>query len=220
MSAAPPPVRIEVWADLACPWCWIGEHRLLRAVRQRPGLEIELRWRPFILQPDLPLEGADWGDFIAAKFGGMDRARSAFEQVARAGAEEGLVFRFDRIRRAPHTAAAHRLILEGEGAGIGFEVADALFRAHFSEGMDLSDAETLRGVAIGAGLLPAAVDCVLDGCRWTDAVETSQVQARRLGIRGVPFFLFDGRYAISGAHPPDAILHAIDTAMRERVLLS
>ena len=215
-----PTLSIDVWADLACPWCWIGERRLLRALRQRPGLEAELRWRPFLLQPDLPEEGMEWEAFIRGKFGGMERALPAFQQVRDAGAGEGLDFRFDRMSRAPLTRDAHRLILAGRSTGVDWGVAEALFAAHFHEGRNLNDPGDLLRAAVQGGLDEEEGRRTLEGSAWVAELEEEREEARRLGIRGVPFFVFGNRYAVSGAHPPEAIVQTIDATLRELVLLS
>jgi predicted DsbA family dithiol-disulfide isomerase len=137
------PLKIEVFADIACPWCYIGEHRLERALAARPELQVEWRWRPFQLQPNLPASGIPWDTFASAKFGGAARAQAMFEHVAGVGAEEGIQFAFDRIATAPNTADAHRLILFAQETGRQRDAALALFRAFyiFDERLGLSGAQ-------------------------------------------------------------------------------
>lgn len=215
-----PSLTIDVWADLACPWCWIGERRLRQALERRPSLHADLRWRPFLLQPDLPPSGMDWTTFVAAKFGGMERAAPAFRQVQGAGAAEGLDFRFDRMRRAPATRDAHRLVLAASEVGMAWEMAESLFRAHFTDGMDLNDRDDLLAAAHRGGLDEAVAAGVLDGDRGNAELREGREEALQLGIQGVPFFVFGNRYAVSGAHPPEAILQAIDATLRDLVLQS
>lgn len=215
-----PCLTIDVWADIACPWCWIGERRLRRALQQRPALHPHLRWRPFLLQPDLPSRGMDWEAFVEAKFGGLERAAPAFQQVRRAGSGEGVEFRFDRMRRAPSTRDAHRLILAAEAVGMAWDMADSLFRAHFTDGLDLNDRQDLLVAAQRGGLDQAMASAVLDGDEGAAELEEGRREALRLGIQGVPFFVFGNRYAVSGAHPPAAMLQTIDTTLRDLVLQS
>jgi len=215
-----PALTIDVWADIACPWCWIGERRLRSALRQRPGLETDLRWRPFLLQPDLPEQGMEWEEFVRERFGGEERAFPAFQQVQDSGAREGLAFRFDRMTRAPLTRDAHRLIRAGRQTGVDWRVAEALFFAHFTEGRNLNNAEDLLQAAARGGLDEEEGRRILEGSAGMKELEEERREARRLGITGVPFLVVGNRYAVSGAHPPDVILQTIDATLRELVLRS
>ena len=203
---------IDMFADIACPWCYIGEKRLEQALAQRPDLRAELRWHPFQLQPGLPKPGEPWAEFIESKFGGARRAEVAFEHVRQAAEPEGIDFRFDRMTLAPNTEDAHRLVLFAAENGREWEVVTALFRAHFTEGRNVGDLDTLVELAAGGGLGPAEVRAYLEGRQSRAEVQASQAAAARLGIGGVPFFIFDSRYAISGAQPPEVFLEALDRA--------
>jgi predicted DsbA family dithiol-disulfide isomerase len=212
-----PNLTIDVYADVVCPWCYIGEHRLQWALVQRPDVRVERRWRPFQLQPGMPRGGIPWRDFVRTKFGGEARARAAFAYVALAGAADGLSFDFERVVSAPNTVDAHRLILLAGARGRQWEMAEALFRAHFAEGRDLNDHDQLAGVAAAVGLDADQVRRYLGGNEGVAEVGESQREAARLGVRGVPFFVFDGRIALSGAQPIELFLEAIDAATAEPV---
>ena len=203
---------IDMFADIACPWCYIGEKRLEQALAQRPDLRAEVRWHPFQLQPGLPKPGEPWAEFIESKFGGARRAEVAFEHVRQAAEPERIDFRFDRMTLAPNTEDAHRLVLFAAENGREWEVVTALFRAHFTEGRNVGDLDTLVELAAGGGLGPAEVRAYLEGRQGRAEVQASQAAAARLGIGGVPFFIFDSRYAISGAQPPEVFLEALDRA--------
>jgi predicted DsbA family dithiol-disulfide isomerase len=205
-------MTLDVFSDLACPWCSIGEAHLRAALRQRPGLEAVVRWRPFQLQPGIPPEGLPLRPFFVDKFGGEAAMERAFAQVARAGAAAGVPFDFSRLSGAPNTADAHRLVLLGAEHGRTWEVARALFDGYFAHGRDLSSPEALEELASGAGLDAAEVSEVLDGDRFREEVSDSQRAAAALGVRGVPFVVIDGRYGVSGAQPPEAFLQAFATA--------
>jgi predicted DsbA family dithiol-disulfide isomerase len=203
---------IEVYADVVCPWCAIGERRLARALAERPGLAVERRWRPFQLQPQLPPGGVPWAAFVDAKFGGVARAQAAFARVAAVGAEEGLTFAFDRVASAPNTVDAHRLILHAARHGREWAMADALFTAYFAGGADLNDPDQLVAAAVGVGLSGVETRAFLAGDEARDEVAASQAEAAELGVTGVPFFVLDGRYAVSGAQPVALFLRALDIA--------
>lgn len=203
-------VAIDVFADVVCPWCYIGERRLERALAQRPGVSTTRRWRPFQLQPHMPRKGIAWPEFIRTKFGDPERARPIFDRVTGVGASVGAVFDFDRVANAPNTADAHRVILFAAERGNEWPLVDRLFRAHFAEGRDIGDAETLAELAGSVGLDRAEVRRYLTGDGNRDAVARSQRTAEELGITGVPLFVFAGRYAVSGAQPEDVLTRAID----------
>lgn len=203
---------IDVYADVVCPWCYIGERRLERALAQRPGVRVERRWRPFQLQPAIPAGGVPWAEFARRKFGGVERAQAAFAQVVAAGAEDNIRFAFDRVASAPNTVDAHRLILFARGYGRQWEMAEALFAAYFADGRNLNDLDGLAVVAESAGLDPVAARAYLAGDEGVAEVAASQEEAGQLGISGVPFYVFDDHYALSGAQPVAVFLQALDAA--------
>jgi predicted DsbA family dithiol-disulfide isomerase len=209
-----PFLRVDVFSDIACPWCWVGERRLRAALAQRPDLDPVLRWRPFQLRPDLPTPSRPWTEFMNEKFGGAHAAQPVFDHLTRLGHDVGLDFRFDRMTAAPNTAEAHRLILRAGAAGREWAAADALFAAHFRDGLDVGNVATLREVGIAIGLSPADLDTHLDCDDGADEVRESQRIAGELGITGVPFYVLNGRLGISGAQHPDVIVRAIDEALR------
>jgi predicted DsbA family dithiol-disulfide isomerase len=208
----PAAISIDVFADVACPWCWIGESRLARALEQRPDLRAERHWRPFLLQPDLPKGGIPWREFVNAKFGGDARVGALFAHVASVGAQDGVEFRFDRVARANDTQDAHRLILFARSHAREWATAEALFAAYFRDGVDLEDRDALVAVAQNAGLPVAPARAWLDSREGEAGVEAARADAARLGIRGVPFFVFNGEVGISGAQPVDVFVSALEDA--------
>ncbi|HEX2202294.1 MAG TPA: DsbA family oxidoreductase [Longimicrobium sp.] len=208
-------MRIDVFADIACPWCYIGERRLKEALARRPEVEAEVRWWPFQLQPGFPREGTAWDEFVERKFGGWERARGMFAHVSRAGAEDGIRFDFERVAVAPNTRDAHRVMLLAQDEGKLWEAAEALFAGYFAEGRNVSDPSVLAGLAAAAGLDAARAREVLAGDAYAAEVDESQRVAARSGISGVPFFVFDERYAVSGAQPVDVLLQVIDRTLSE-----
>jgi predicted DsbA family dithiol-disulfide isomerase len=207
-------MTIDLFADIACPWCYIGERRL-KAALEAAGVEAEVRWRPFQLQPGLPPEGAPWAEFVETRFGGRERARPMFAHVAAAGAPEGIRFDFDRVAIAPNTRDAHRVMLMAQDEGKLWEAAEALYSAYFSEGKNVSDPGELARIAASAGLDGARVRAMLEGGEHADGVAQGQRIAEHHGIGGVPFFVFDGRLAVSGAQPPEVFAQVIGRALAE-----
>ena len=207
------PLRIDLFADVVCPWCYIGEQRLEAALdrlrAEAPDLDLAYHWHPFQLQPELPPEGLDWRAFADQKFGGWGRAQAMFRHVASEGQKEGLDFRFDRVRRAPNTRDAHRLILYAEEQGRTWPMVQGLYEAYFTQGADLNDLEALVDTAKAAGLEAAAVRAFLKTDRLAADVDESQALAAQLGIRTVPFFLFDRQIGCSGAQPVEVFAQVL-----------
>ncbi len=203
-------MKIDVYADIACPWCYIGEKRLEQALSMRPDLNVELQWRPFQLRPEMPKEGVAWSDFEREKFGGHERAQQIFARVTSVGAEDGIDFRFDRIQVAPNTQDAHRLVLFAREQAREWEAVSALFLGHFTEGRNVSDLDTLVAIGDAIGLDAGAVRDYLQSDRNVEAVAESQEEAYSVGVQGVPFYVFDEQYALSGAQPLETFLWALD----------
>ena len=205
-------MHIDIVSDVICPWCYIGKRRLERALARRPGLAVTRSWRAFQLNPELPVEGIPHRLYLAAKFGNSQNAGRACAALCAAGRSEGIDFAFDRIRRAPNTLRAHRLIRLAAGEGVGDDVVEALFRAYFYDGLDIGDIDVLATIAGRAGLHFAAVGSYLAGEAGTQEVRAEDRRARRLGIHAVPCFVLDRGYAISGAQEPEMLLSLFDVA--------
>lgn len=214
-------VSVELYADLVCPWCWIGDRRLWKALAKaqelHPDVGFDVVWRPFQLDPTLPAEGRDWEDVIEHKFGGRDRALPMFARVAEAGASEGCIFAFDRIRRMSNTSIAHCLVVHAQQTERDpWPLIDSLYAAHFTEGADIGDPDVLLEVATEDGYAEADVNAAVTGSRYALEVQQSQDEASRLGIRGVPFVVLDSRYGVSGAQPESVFLEALTRTATER----
>ncbi len=214
---APPKARltVEVVHDLVCPWCYLGTRRLVRTVRRRPDLLVELVWRPFLLNPDMPRLGMARSDYVVRKFGGEDRARRLYGSIAEIGRAEGVPFRFDRVRRTPSSVDAHRLVRWAARYGRADEVVEALFAAHFADGRDIGDIDMLSDIAASCGLDPAQALNMLAGDAELEGVHSDNLRAHRLGINGVPCFVVGGRHAIAGAQEPEVIERLLDVAAVE-----
>ena len=203
-------IRIDIFADVVCPWCYIGEKRLQAALNQRPDVQVERHWQPFQLRPEMPAEGVDWQQFVDEKFGGMEKAGDMFSHVTQIGEELGIEFRFDRMTRAPNTVDAQRLILFANTRDLEWETAHALYYAHFTTGVDLNDIDTLVNIATQAGLEPDEARAFLESGDGLEVVQESQQVANQLGISGVPYFIFNNQFAVSGAQPVEIFLQVLD----------
>ena len=209
-------LSIDVVSDVVCPWCFIGKRRLEAALalyaKERPDAAAPaVSWRPFQLNPDLPAEGMPRAEYIQRKFGARGGG-AVYERVTMVGRQVGIPFAFDRIARQPNTLAAHSLIELAQAHGGQDAAAEAFFRAYFLEGVDLTSRANLVAIAAGAGLDPAEAETWLDNASAREAVAAEDARAREIGIQGVPFFIFGGRVAVSGAQPAEVLLDAMKQA--------
>jgi len=208
-------LTIEIYSDVVCPWCYVGKRRLERALASFGG-DVRVTWRPFQLNPTMPREGMDRTAYLEAKFGSLDAFRQLEEHVLVAGASEGISFAFEKIARTPNTFAAHRLIWLGEREGCQDAVVDSLFRGYFEEGADIGSIPTLIQLAERAGMSREAVEHFLQSDEGTVEVKAEEAAGHKLGIRGVPYFVVDGTYAISGAQPMDIFVSAFNRVTADR----
>ena len=203
-------MRIDIVADVICPWCFIGKRRLEIALAQRPTITPDITWRPYQLNPDMPPEGMPREAYLAAKFGGQAHAKRINQAVVDTGASVSIPFAFDKIERTPNTLMAHRLVRFAQRAGRATELVERLFSAYFIEGRDVGERETLAAIAGESGLDAAAAREFLAGASERAEVMADDAGARRLGINAVPCFIFAGQYAISGAQEPPFFFPVFD----------
>jgi len=211
-------LSIDIVSDVVCPWCYIGKRRLEAALelyrQQRPDAPSPgVVFHPFELNPDMPREGIARADYIAKKFGA--RGYSAHDRLVHAGAPLGIAFAFDKIARQPNTLAAHSLIEAARGKGVQGAVKEAMLKAFFVDGLDLTDTATLVRIASEAGLDRSEAEIAVADEALRTAVADEEEKARAMGIQGVPFFIFNGRLAVEGAQGPDVLLEAMLEAEKE-----
>lgn len=207
-------MRIEVWSDIVCPWCYLGKRRLERALAGfEHADEVTVEWRSFQLDPDYPKDRTQAVyEGLAEKFGGPpSRVREMTEHVTALAAEEGLAYDYDHAVMV-NTFDAHRVTHLAKAHGLGGEMHERLLRAQLVEGETLNDVDTLVRLAAEVGVDEAATRRVLAGDDHTADVEADIRQARAFGATGVPFFVLDRRYGISGAQPVEAFAQALRTA--------
>ena len=204
-------VRVDVFSDTVCPWCWIGKRRFERTLEARPDLEAETVWHAFQLNPGMPAEGMDRREYLETKFGGADKARAVYGRVIAEGARESLPFDFGAISRTPNTLDSHRLLRWAGSQPLGqTPMVEALFDAYFARGQDVGDAEVLARIAAEAGYDEAGARAWLAEGAGRAEVAREDVQARNAGIAGVPCFVLDGKVAVPGAAEPDVFLRVFE----------
>ncbi|MEF3302372.1 DsbA family oxidoreductase [Paenibacillus sp. GYB003] len=194
---------IDIFQDNVCPWCRIGEANLERALAERGGERPVLRWRAFLLDPGVPEEGLPFMSTMKTKYGEQFSREGMLGRVAEAGAAAGLKFDFDKVEYMPNTRLSHRLIAIAPDEFKSALVA-ALHRAYFEQGRNIGDRATLLAIAEETGLAPDELGARLDRGEGAAQVEEDLATAKRIGIAGVPFFIIGGKYALSGAQPPES----------------
>ncbi len=211
-------MKIEVWSDIVCPFCYIGKRNFETALEQFDESQlVELEWKSFQLDPELP-KGKTYADtyqYLAERKGlSRAEAREMTSGVAATGKNAGVALNFEKAIVA-NTWDAHRLIHFAQSKGTGSRVKEALFKAHFTDGKDISASDTLIGLGKEAGLEEAAVAAVLSSDEYAHDVTQDIQEARNIGIRGVPFFVFNRKYAVSGAQPTEVFLQTLQKAFAE-----
>lgn len=205
-------LRIDIVADLACPWCYIGKRRLERAIAMRPDIAAVYVWHPFQLNPEMPPGGVRPALYHQFRFGGGRAATRVQAALAAAGEREGIAFAFDRIGRIPNTFDAHRLVRLAAAAGDADSVVEALYRSFFVDGRDIGRLDVLAGIAAAAGF-GARLDAALGDGSGAAQVVAEEHHARRIGIEAVPCFIIADDWALAGAPEPEMFLPLFDLAL-------
>jgi predicted DsbA family dithiol-disulfide isomerase len=212
-AAALATLRIDMIADLICPWCYLGKRRLDKALAAVRGPSV-VSWNPFQLNPDMPLEGMGLDEYLGKKFLNPDAAQAVLEQLTSAGAAEGVQFRFDRLTRVPNTLDAHRLMIYAVSQGVDTpDIAESIMKGFFESGLDISGREVLIGIGNENGLQRQGIVRMLDDDSTRTQVLAQEARVRRGGVSGVPNFLINERLFVVGAQPADALVDAFDRAM-------
>ena len=203
-------MRIDIYSDTVCPWCFLGKRRFELALAQRPYLEPRVAWRPFELNPDMPWEGVERAAYLTAKVGGPDRVAALEEALTQQGEAIGVRFRFDLIKRMPNSRRSHLLIAHAARYGLQARVKDRVMQAFFEEGCDVGELDELvrLGVEVGLGEREARAALVLR--EGQDGVVAAERHAGTLGITSVPTYIFDGQYTLAGAQEPSNMVRILD----------
>jgi len=209
------PVRVDIVSDVVCPWCFIGKSRLEKALALIPETPVELHWRPYFLNDWIPREGISRNEYLTTKFGSPDRYHGIAQRVTAAAASEGLVYASDKINRQPNTLDPHRLIRWAAAQGLAAQMKQKLMELYFTAGADLTDREVLVKAAADVGLNSDEIRKWLVSDKDVAEIEQEALAAKESGIDGVPFYILDGKFAISGAQAPEYLAQAITRAAQE-----
>ena len=211
-QASKQPLPIDVISDVVCPWCFIGKRRLEKALALVPEIPVEVRYRPYFLNPWVPREGIDREQYLVTKFGSVERYDGIARRVEAAAASEGLSYVRDKLTRQPNTIDCHRLIFWAGNEGKAAHMKQRLMDLYFTDGADLSDREVLVKAAADVGLDAARVREQLASETDVEHVEREAESAKAAGIEGVPCFIFGGLIAVQGAQAPEQLASAIAQA--------
>jgi predicted DsbA family dithiol-disulfide isomerase len=203
-------MRIDIYSDTVCPWCYLGKRRFELALAQRPYLEPRVAWRPFELNPDMPWEGVERAVYLTAKMGGADRIAAAEEALTQQGEAIGVRFRFDLIERMPNSRRSHLLIAHAARYGLQARVKDRVMQAFFEEGTDIGDLDELVRLGVGVGLVEREARAAIVLREGQDGVVAAERHAGTLGITAVPTYIFDGQYTLTGAQEPSNMARILD----------
>ncbi|MGZ5937242.1 MAG: DsbA family oxidoreductase [Rhizomicrobium sp.] len=206
-------MQIDIVSDTVCPWCFIGKRRIGRAMVMRPNVNFDVFWRPYRLDPTIPREGVDRRAYLKAKFGDSPRSSAMGDAIRSEGAGEGIEFAFDKIAKTPNTLDSHRLVRWAAGAGVQDDMVERLFQAYFIDGRDVGDPAVLSAIATEAGMDGDLVATLLAGDADLAEVEREAGLASEMGISGVPTFIFDSKFMISGAREAEVLVRVIDKAL-------
>ncbi len=206
-------MQIDFIADVVCPWCYLGWRRLHKALAMRPDIEAKVVWRPYQLDPSLPEEGVDRKAYMAAKFPDAERRGAITKVLDDNAAEDGITWDLTAIKVSPNTNAAHRLIRWAQTAGFQDEVLEGVLAAYFSKGEDIGDPVVLADIGAAAGMDRLIILKLLSEGADKDTITREHQMAHEAGVSGVPFMIFDGKVAVSGAEPADRLVRAIDKAV-------
>jgi predicted DsbA family dithiol-disulfide isomerase len=210
MSEQDAALHIDIYSDVICPWCYVGKRRLEQALAQvKDRLNLRITWRPFQLNPTMPVGGMERTVYLKAKFGSLGIFKDMEQRLLEAGASEHIPFAFEKIARTPNTFGAHRLIWYAAQQGCQNEMVDQLFKGYFEEGADIGSIPTLVRLAAQVGLTAEPFLCSDEGIA---EVKADEAAGHRLGIRGVPYFVLNQAQGISGAQPAEVLAAAMEQA--------
>jgi len=210
-------MKVEIWSDIMCPFCYIGKRKFEQALQQFDGNDkVQIEWKSFLLDPSMKaVKGKNIHEVLADKKGWtIDYARKMNQYVTQMAQEVGLHFEFDKMVPA-NSFDAHRLTHLAAKHGLQDQVEEKLFEAYFIQGKDIADKNTLTGIGTAVGLKQGDVLGMLASDAFADEVKSDVYEAEQLGVRGVPFFVFDRKYAVSGAQPTEVFSEAINSAWNE-----
>ena len=206
-------VNIDIFSDVVCPWCYIGKRNLEKALKiiknNRDDLNISVNWRAFQLNPTLPMGGVSRQEYTSSKFGGRENAKAIYDRVRIAAEQVGLTLQFDDIIVQPNSTKMHELIYASKETALTDDLIEALFKAFFIDGKDLSKKENIGQIARDVGMSDEVIHAAIESDDYADQVSEDLEESQRIGIHGVPFYVLNNEIGLSGAQPPEIISKTI-----------
>ncbi len=208
------PITIDIISDIVCPWCWLGKQYVEAAIKQFPDMEVQINWRPFMLDADIPDEGLPYQYYMKKKFSGdrVEQFQAMREKLIEAAGPAGIEFNFDDIPVRPNTLKAHCLLKWAAKEGKSTQASEALFKAFFQEGLDVGNNEVLIKIARKLGMNEAMVQEMLKSVHNKQAIKSELAYFQELGVSSVPTFIYNGTFAVAGGQPTDAHMRALEKA--------
>jgi len=211
-------IKIDIVSDTVCPWCYIGKKRLDKAIEDFKGQEFEINWHAFQLNPNMPIEGINRELYLSTKFGGKERADSIYEQIKQAGSSSNISFNFNEISIMPNSFYSHMLIELSKEQNLQNKIAESLFDAFFIKGINIGNLSELTNIAISNNIKNFNEDLFKNRKDLRNTVQTSDENSRSKGVSGVPFFIINNNYAISGAQESEVFKKIFETCLLENAI--
>ena len=208
-------IKIDIVSDVACPWCYVGKSRLEKALAMVPEIKADITWQPFQLDPSVPIEGRDLKPYYAAKFGGEEKVQLIFQHMESVGDAEGIAFDFSKMERTMNTLPLHVLMLEAEKEGFKAKLKERFFKAYFEDATDLSKTENIVQIMAEFGWEAEKVETILANESLFEEVKEKISYFQSRGVSAVPFFIFNEKYGISGAQPPQVLADTLRQIQQE-----
>jgi predicted DsbA family dithiol-disulfide isomerase len=216
MTTEPVTITVDVVSDVCCPWCYLGKRRLEHAIERLSDVNVVVTWRPFQLDPTIPAEGVDRKAYMQAKFGDGGRIEEIHAHLSELGAAEGIPYDFDAIQTSPNSLNAHRLLRWAAEAGVQNPLKERLMDLFWTQGIDIGKIDVLAEAAASVGMDRAIVASRLAGDDDRDTVTAEIAYFQRMGVRGVPTFIFEQKYAVSGAQEVAVLADALRDVAEEK----
>ncbi|MFL2682442.1 MAG: DsbA family oxidoreductase [Alphaproteobacteria bacterium] len=211
-------IKIDIVSDTVCPWCYIGKKRLDKAIEDYKGQEFEINWHAFQLNPNMPIEGINRELYLSTKFGGKERADSIYEQIKQAGSSSNISFNFNEMFIMPNSFYSHMLIELSKEQNLQNEIAESLFDAFFIKGKNIGNLSELTNIAISNNIKDFNEDLFKNRKDLRNIIQTSDENSRSKGVSGVPFFIINNNYAISGAQESEVFKKIFETCLLENAI--
>lgn len=209
-------IKIDVVSDVVCPWCYIGKRRLENALKSLPNsIEVEIEYHPFELNPNAPENGINLREHLIDKFGSEDHYYHQLDRVGNVAKQEGLIYNLLNQPISPNTRKIHALIAGAKEHGIQKEMTEAFFKAYFTDGLNLTEDETILKIAVSVGMTSEIAEAIIHDPKRMNEIEKAEKKFNSMGVTGVPFFILNGKYGISGAQTSDVFIKALTDVSAE-----